>query len=125
MPRIGTISIVAGEIMHLDIVLMHPVAGCDRTLGKADDLTELAYRFPLRDFLGRHLVAARNARLGHGAGSAATLLDIVDRDDDIVGGIKFDDAGRFGGVLYDLHGLVILRACERLKVFDFLAACPY
>ena len=53
--------------MHLDIVLMHPVAGLDGRLGEADDLSEFADRLAFGDRHDCHLMPARHARIGDNA----------------------------------------------------------
>ena len=60
VPRILAEAVVALEIMHADIVLVHPFARRDVRFGEADDLPELADRLALADRLDGHLVAAQD-----------------------------------------------------------------
>ena len=77
--------IVAGEFVHRAIVLVHPVAGGDRSGGEADDLSELADRRALSDRDGRHLVALGHplAR-AHAVGRRGAGGNIVNGDNHIV-----------------------------------------
>ncbi len=83
--------IVAGEIVHHDVVLVQPLARRDRGGRKADDLAELEDGLALADRDHRHLVAAGHPRqrrdaLNDGAGS-----DRIDRDDEVVRLVEADD----------------------------------
>jgi len=81
-------TIVAGEIMQGDVVLVHPVARRDRFRGKTDDLAVFPHGFVRLDLGDRHFVAARHAFARDDAGNGVPGGDLVDGDDDIVLGGK-------------------------------------
>jgi hypothetical protein len=101
--------VVAGEIVHLDIVLVHPIAGRDRLRGKADDLPEFADRLALRDRSDRHLVALGHAGACLDVGGGRTSGDRIDRDDDIVARIEAECARSGHSVLQFLNSRSVLR----------------
>jgi len=71
------------------------VAGRDVSGGKADDLAELADRRAIGDGLRRHLVPTRNALCRrHPTGDKLTCVDAIDGNDDIIGGMETQNAGR-------------------------------
>ena len=93
--------IVAREVLHGAIVLMHPLARGDRTRGETDDLPKLADR-RARVYGGdRHLMAFRNALAsGDAARRSDAGGDLVDRDDDVVRSVEAQSAGRCHDFFY-------------------------
>ena len=87
-------TILAREIVHLDVMLVHPIAGRDRFCGKADDLAVFPHRRAFGDGSHGHLVAARDALARGQAGSLGVGGDLIDGDDDIVIGRKADGSRR-------------------------------
>ena len=78
--------VIPREVMHADIVHMHPIAGRDRLYGKADDLPVFTHRLVRRDGRNRHFVPAQNPLARTDAANAAALRDLIHGDNDIVVG---------------------------------------
>ena len=76
---------------HAAIVLVHPIAGRDRFLGKADDLAELDHRVSRRNRPGGEFVPARNAADDADALSGLGAdIEIGQSHRDIVGGVEHE-----------------------------------
>ena len=85
-------AVVALEIMHADIVFVHPFARRDVRFRKTDDLPELAHRLALADRLGGHLVAAQNPLARREPAGEIPLLDEIDGDNDVVVAVQANGA---------------------------------
>ena len=106
MLRLGVLGevVVAGEVVDAAIVLVNELARPDRRCGEADDLAELQNRLADGDRLGRHLVPLRHAGDGGDALGQCSDHDRVDGDDDVVGGVKPQDARILGALGKAGHG---------------------
>ena len=110
-PGFGAEGIVALELVHLDIVDMHMVAGGDRLGGEPDDLVVFAHRLADRDRRRRQLVAGRDMD-----SSRDTLIrdigarqKIGARDHDVIGRIQPDGQRRRTGHTQFLQGFLSFR----------------
>ena len=98
--RILAEAVIAVELVHADIVLVHPLARSDGTLGEADDLPELADGRALRDRRDRHLVPPQDSLPRRDAGGDGTGGHEIDRNDDVVVRVQADGAGRRDGCVH-------------------------
>ena len=72
--------VVAGEIVHHDIMLVQPRARLDRAFREADDLAEFFDRLAIGDGDGRDLVALGHAIARYDAFDPRAGTDDIDRD---------------------------------------------
>src|SRR5262249_43133513 len=94
-PGVLAEMIVARELLHRAIVLMHPLAWRDRTGGETDDLPEFANRRAWFDRDDRHFVALGHAFASpHATRGFGTGGNFVDRDDHVVRRVEAQSAGR-------------------------------
>jgi hypothetical protein len=54
-----------GQVAHHHVMFMHPIAGFDTTLGKADDLAKFADGAAIGNGCGGHLVPAHDLGARH------------------------------------------------------------
>ncbi|MCY1534226.1 hypothetical protein D9M68_695890 [compost metagenome] len=95
-------SVVVGQravgAAHATIVLVHPIAGHNGILGKADDLPEFDDRLARADGTGGELVAARHAPDNdHPLGRIGADIEIGQGHPDIVGGVEHKGLGLRAG----------------------------
>ncbi len=110
--RLGILGkmVIAGEVLHGDIMFVHPFAGLDRLGGESDDLTELPDWLAFRDGFGGELVL-----LGNPVDDGNTLNDAANRkningNNNIVCCVQAQEARRYVscGVIYMyVHGTAL------------------